>query len=143
MYYYIIILIQFNNRTGGMTMTWNLDNNIPIYLQIMERIQRDIISGRYRPGDKLPSVRELAVEAAVNPNTMQKALSELERGGLVYSQRTSGRFITEDEELLKELKKERAGRYLAEFVENMHNLGLKDNEILTLLNEKLKEERKA
>ncbi len=126
-----------------MTMTWNLDNNIPIYLQIMERIQRDIISGRYRPGDKLPSVRELAVEAAVNPNTMQKALSELERGGLVYSQRTSGRFITEDEELLKELKKERAGRYLAEFVENMYNLGLKDDEILTLLNEKLKEERKA
>ncbi len=120
-----------------MTMTWNLDNNIPIYLQIMERIQRDIISGRYRPGDKLPSVRELAVEAAVNPNTMQKALSELERGGLVYSQRTSGRFITEDEELLKELKKERAGRYLAEFVENMYNLGLKDDEILTLLNEKL------
>ena len=53
-------------------MTWNLDNNIPIYLQIMERIQRDIISGRYRPGDKLPSVRELAVEAAVNPNTMQR-----------------------------------------------------------------------
>ena len=124
-------------------MTWNLDNNIPIYLQIMERIQRDIISGRYRPGDKLPSVRELAVEAAVNPNTMQKALSELERGGLVYSQRTSGRFITEDEELLKELKKERAGRYLAELVENMYNLGLKDDEILTLLNEKLKEERKA
>ena len=89
-------------------MTWNLDNNIPIYLQIMERIQRDIISGRYRPGDKLPSVRELAVEAAVNPNTMQKALSELERGGLVYSQRTSGRFITEDEELLKELKNKKA-----------------------------------
>ena len=124
-------------------MTWNLDNNIPIYLQIMERIQRDIISGRYRPGDKLPSVRELAVEAAVNPNTMQKALSELERGGLVYSQRTSGRFITEDEELLKELKKERAGRYLAEFIESMHNLGLKDDEILALLNEALKEEGKV
>lgn len=124
-------------------MTWNLDNNMPIYLQIMERIQRDIISGRYRPGDKLPSVRELAVEAAVNPNTMQKALSELERGGLVYSQRTSGRFITEDEELLKELKKERAGQYLAEFIESMHNLGLKDDEILSLLNEALKEEGKA
>lgn len=124
-------------------MTWNLDNNMPIYLQIMERIQRDIISGRYRPGDKLPSVRELAVEAAVNPNTMQKALSELERGGLVYSQRTSGRFITEDEELLKELKKERAGQYLAEFIESMHNLGLKDDEIRSLLNEALKEEGKA
>lgn len=122
-------------------MTWNLDNNIPIYLQIMERIQRDIISGRYRPGDKLPSVRELAVEAAVNPNTMQKALSELERGGLVYSQRTSGRFITEDEELLKELKREQAAGYLAEFMANMHNLGLKDEEIRALFEEAMEGEK--
>lgn len=124
-------------------MTWNLDNNMPIYLQLMERIQRDIISGRYGPGDKLPSVRELAVEASVNPNTMQKALSELERKGLVYSQRTSGRFITEDQEMLKELKKEQAGRYLAEFFENMRNLGLKDEEIQTMFEDALKEGRKA
>ena len=119
-------------------MTWVLDNNMPIYLQLMEQIQRDIISGKYGPGDKLPSVRELAVEAAVNPNTMQKALSELERGGLVYSQRTSGRFITEDEELLKELKKEQAARYLEEFIENMHNLGLKDDEIRSLFEDAVK-----
>lgn len=124
-------------------MTWNLDNNMPIYLQLMERIQRDIISGRYGPGDKLPSVRELAVEAAVNPNTMQKALSELERGGLVYSQRTSGRFITEDEELIKELKKEQAGKYLTEFFENMRSLGLKEEEIRVLFEDALKGERKA
>lgn len=122
-------------------MTWNLDNNMPIYLQLMDRIQRDIISGRYSPGDKLPSVRELAVEAAVNPNTMQKALSELERGGLVYSQRTSGRFITEDEELLKELKREQAAGYLAEFMANMHNLGLKDEEIRALFEEAMKGEK--
>lgn len=122
-------------------MTWNLDNNMPIYLQLMDRIQRDIISGRYGPGDKLPSVRELAVEAAVNPNTMQKALSELERGGLVYSQRTSGRFITEDEELLKELKREQAAGYLAEFMANMHNLGLKDEEIRALFEEAMKGEK--
>ena len=75
-------------------MPWELDNDRPIYLQLMERIQQDIVSGIYKPGDRLPSVRDLAVEAAVNPNTMQKALSELERSGLVYSQRTSGRFIT-------------------------------------------------
>lgn len=122
-------------------MTWNLDNNMPIYLQLMDRIQRDIISGRYSPGDKLPSVRELAVEAAVNPNTMQKALSELERGGLVYSQRTSGRFITEDKELLKELKREQAAGYLAEFMANMHNLGLKDEEIRALFEEAMKGEK--
>ena len=60
-------------------MPWNLDSDRPIYLQLMERIQHDIISGTYKPGDKLPSVRELAMEASVNPNTMQKALSELER----------------------------------------------------------------
>ena len=124
-------------------MTWNLDNNLPIYLQLMERISRDIISGRYGPGDKLPSVRELAVEASVNPNTMQKALAELERKGLVYSQRTSGRFITEDREMLKELKKEQAGRYLVEFFENMRNLGLKDEEIRILFEDALKGERKV
>ena len=73
-------------------MPWELDNDRPIYLQLMERIQQDIVSGIYKPGDRLPSVRDLAVEAAVNPNTMQKALSELERSGLVYSQRTSGRY---------------------------------------------------
>ena len=65
-------------------MPWNLDSDRPIYLQLMERIQHDIISGSYKPGDKLPSVRELAMEASVNPNTMQKALSELERIGLVH-----------------------------------------------------------
>ena len=71
-------------------MSWNLDSNRPIYPQIMERITMDIISGTYPPGSKLPSVRELAQEAGVNPNTMQKSLSELERTGLLYSQRTSG-----------------------------------------------------
>ena len=122
---------------------WEFSTDRPIYLQLMERLQLRIVNGTYPPGDQFPSVRELAQEASVNPNTVQKALSELERSGILYTQRTNGRFITEDEELLKELKKERAGRYLAEFVENMHNLGLKDDEILTLLNEKLKEERKA
>lgn len=77
-------------------MAWELDSDRPIFIQIVERIQMEIISGKYSPGDKLPSVRDLAAVAAVNPNTMQKALTELERTGLVYSQRTSGRFITED-----------------------------------------------
>ena len=68
-------------------MPWSSDDDRPIYLQLMERIQQDIISGFHKPGDKIPSVRDLALDAAVNPNTMQKALSELERSGLVYSQR--------------------------------------------------------
>lgn len=122
-------------------MTWQLENDRPIYLQLMERIQMDIISGRYAPGDRLPSVRELALEAAVNPNTMQKALAELERSGLVYSQRTAGRFITEDEGLMKELKKKQAVQYLEEFVANMRRLGLHEEEIRTLFEDAMKGER--
>lgn len=120
-------------------MPWNLDNNRPIYIQIMERIQLDIISGVYKPGDRLPSVRELALQAAVNPNTMQKALSELERSGIVYSKRTSGRLIAEDESMLKHLKTELAEEHIHAFLENMDNLGFSKEEILALTQEQLKE----
>lgn len=114
-------------------MSWTLDNDRPIYLQLMERIQRDIIAGVYQPGDKLPSVRDLALEAAVNPNTMQKALSELERSGLVYSQRTSGRFITEYTEMLTQMKKELAKEHIQEFFQKMEQLGFSRTELLTLV----------
>ncbi|RJV30507.1 GntR family transcriptional regulator [Coprococcus sp. AF18-48] len=114
-------------------MSWTLDNDRPIYLQLMEHIQRDIIAGVYQPGDKLPSVRDLALEAAVNPNTMQKALSELERSGLVYSQRTSGRFITEDTEMLTQMKKELATEHIQEFFQKMEQLGFSRAELLTLV----------
>lgn len=119
-------------------MTWYLDNERPIWLQLMERIQRDIISGKYKPGGKLPSVRELAVEASVNPNTMQKALAELERRHLVFTQRTSGRFITEDEELLEKLRREEAYGYLREFITNMQALGYQKEEIQGLFEEAMK-----
>ena len=109
-------------------MPWNLDSSRPIYLQIIERVQMDIITGRYQPGDKLPSVRDLAQEAAVNPNTMQKALSELERSGLIYSQRTSGRFITENKEV-------------SAFVAHMKQLGITPEEIRQLLAETIEEEK--
>lgn len=120
-------------------MSWNLDENRPIYLQLMEKIQHDIISGTYTPGDRLPSVRELALDAAVNPNTMQKALAELERSGLVYSQRTSGRFITEDREMLKQLKKDLAAEHIHEFFEKMKQLGFPYEETLALVKEAVKE----
>ena len=100
-------------------MPWNLNSDRPIFIQIIEKIQMDIISGLYRPGDKLPSVRELAQEASVNPNTMQKALSELERTGLVYSQRTSGRFITEDITMIEKLKSELAKEMVTQFFVNI------------------------
>lgn len=121
-------------------MPWELVNDRPIYLQLMERIKTDIISGRYAPGDKLPSVRELAVEASVNPNTMQKALSELERDGLVFAKRTSGRFITEDKEMLRKMKKELAKENIKNFLDAMHQLGFKKDEALELLQEILKGE---
>ena len=118
-------------------MPWNLDDSRPIYLQLMERIQHDIISGAYQPGDKLPSVRDLALDAAVNPNTMQKALSELERGGLVYSHRTSGRFITDDSTLLKKIKTDLAQEYISTFLSQMRRLGLNDSETLEMIKETL------
>lgn len=123
-------------------MAWNLTSDRPIFLQIVERIQADIISGRYAPGDKLPSVRDLAAEAAVNPNTMQKAFSELERTGLVYSQRTSGRFITEDTTMIEELKSSLAKEKINEFLELMQKLGYKNEEILSLMNATMKGDTK-
>lgn len=119
-------------------MAWNLDSDRPIFLQIVERIQMDIISGKYAPGDKLPSVRDLAGEAAVNPNTMQKAFTELERTGLVYSMRTSGRFITEDTAMIEELKSSLAKEKISEFLELMQNLGYENEEILSLMNQTMK-----
>ena len=123
-------------------MPWDLDNDRPIYLQLMERIQHDIISGLYRPGDKLPSVRDLALDAAVNPNTMQKALSELERSGLVYSQLTNGRFITENASLLKETREDLVRSHIRQFFEQMRNLGLSDEETLEIIQKYLKEKDK-
>ena len=121
-------------------MPWNLTSDRPIFMQIIEIIQLEIISGKYRPGDKLPSVRDLASEAAVNPNTMQKALSELERSGLVYSQRTSGRFITEDVKMIEELKSSLAKEKIHEFLENMQKLGFQKEETIRLMTKTLKGE---
>ena len=120
-------------------MAWNLDSDRPIYAQILEVMQLRIIAGQYRPGERIPSVRELASEAGVNPNTMQKALSELERSGIVRSKRTSGRLITEDEAMLKQLKSELAQEHIHIFIENMDKLGFSREEILALTSEQLRE----
>ena len=120
-------------------MAWNLDSNRPIYVQLAEQVQRDIISGLYQPGTKLPSVRELASQAKVNPNTMQKALTELEHSGLVYSQRTSGRFITEDKEMIETLKEQLASSQIQEFLEKMSCMGFQPQDTLHLIEKILKE----
>ena len=85
-------------------MAWNLNADKPIYAQLVEILQMQIVSGQYRAGDRLPSVRELAAIASVNPNTMQKALAELERNGLNNTQRTSGRTVTEDSQLIRQTR---------------------------------------
>ena len=121
-------------------MAWALDSGRPIYAQIIERVQLDIITGHYKPGEKLPSVRGLAAEGAVKPNTMQKALSELEQSGLLYTQRTSGRFITEDTELIQRMKTTLATMQVREFIHKMRQIGLDDTEILQLIQTIMKEE---
>lgn len=114
-------------------MPWNLNSDRPIFVQIIEHLQIDIITGVYKPGDKLPSVRDLAAEAGVNPNTMQKALSDFESTGLVHSERTSGRFITNDDNLIKELRKSLVDVQIEEFFKNMEKLGFTGKEIIQLI----------
>ena len=119
-------------------MSWKLDSNLPIYTQIVGHIQLQIVAGRYQPGDRLPSVRDLAAEAAVNPNTMQKALTELERSGLVHSQRTSGRFITEAT-MIESMKEKLATDRIRNFLDAMSQMGFQKKEILNLI-EKIQKE---
>lgn len=119
-------------------MEWKFANDIPIYIQLVEQIKAKIISGEYLPGEKLKSVRELATEAGVNPNTMQKAMSELERVGLVHTQRTSGRYITENTELIDNIKLDVAKAKLEEFYHSMRQIGVSDEEILNLVSNRLK-----
>ncbi|MBO4290739.1 MAG: GntR family transcriptional regulator [Lachnospiraceae bacterium] len=116
-------------------MEWILDSDRPIYAQLVEQIQMQIVSGRYAPGDKIPSVRELAATAAVNPNTMQKAFAELERGGLIITQRTSGRIVTEDQKLIQKIRRQLAGDHLKEFLKKMEALGYSREEIADFVKE--------
>ena len=116
-------------------MTWELNEDRPIYAQLIEQIQRQIISGAYQPGERLPSVRDLAAQAAVNPNTMQRALSELERSGLVFTQRTSGRYITQDQALIQAAKQALAQQEAETFLRRMAALGLDRSQSLEILQE--------
>ena len=122
-------------------MAWKLDNDRAIYLQIIEEIQMRIVAGFYQPGSKLPSVRELAAEAAVNPNTMQKALSELEGSGLVITMRTSGRIVTEDIRMLQDLKKKIVSEEIKQFFEKMNQYGFSNKEILGFIQDSMKGEK--
>lgn len=116
-------------------MQWKFDGNAPIYTQLVDQMKLGIVSGEWIPGQRIPAVRELAVDAGVNPNTMQRALQELERQGLMFSQRTSGRFVTEDREMIEDAKRTLANRHITAFIRQMQALGYTRQEIVALLEE--------
>lgn len=116
-------------------MTWDLSSDRPIYSQLIELIELKICTGVYKPGTKMPSVRDLATQASVNPNTMQRALSGLEDSGLLYSQRTAGRFVTEDTNLIKKTRAKLAKEHIEQFIVNMSELGFSSQEIIEILTE--------
>ena len=117
-------------------MDKKIDDNIPIYVQIMNSVKEAIAAGELRPSDRVPSVRELARDFEVNPNTMQRALNELEREGLLVSERTSGRFVTADRELIEQLKNEMVARTADNFRREMAALGFSDEEMIDFFRER-------
>lgn len=120
-------------------MAWEFNNNEPIYRQLLDQLKLRIISGIIETGSKLDSVRDLAQEAGVNPNTMQRALAELEREELVFSQRTSGRFVTDDKELIQRLRNEYAQEKVKELTTSLLQLGYTRKELIELINGFLEE----
>ena len=120
-------------------MPWDFDPDKPIYIQLVDKIKFDIISGKIGVGEKLSSVRDMAQEAGVNPNTMQRALSELEREDLIYSQRTSGRFVTDDAMLIKSVKNNYANKIIEETIKGLMPLVYSKNELVELIEDYLRE----
>ena len=119
-------------------MEWKLDDDRPIWLQLTEQLTRLIVSGEYPPGSRLPSVRELAEQAGVNPNTMQRALSQLEADGLASSNRTAGRMVTENTAIIEATRKRMAKKHMEIYVSAMAQLGYDSAKAAALLKEEEK-----
>ena len=116
-------------------MDYIFNNERPIYLQLVEEIRVELVSGKLKSGERLPSVRELALTVKVNPNTMQKALVELENEGLVYTERTNGKFVTTNKQLIEKVKKELAEEKVNNYLNDMGNIGITYDEALMYLQE--------
>ena len=116
-------------------MNYIFDNERPIYIQLVELIRIDIVSGKYEKGSKLPSVRKLALTMKVNPNTMQKALVELENEKLIYTERTNGKYVTEDEKKLEKIKKHLAQEKVNNYLNSMKSIGINYEDALSYLQE--------
>lgn len=121
-------------------MQWKLSDDRPIYVQLMETITAAIASGTLAAGSRFPSVREMAAQAGVNPNTMQRALAELERDGLLYSQRTAGRFVTDQSDRITQKRKELAMQQIRIFLSSMKEMGYTSEQTLNLIQQAVKEE---
>lgn len=121
-------------------MPWDFADNLPIYTQLVDRLKQRIVTGEYPPGGKLPSVRELAAQAAVNPNTVQRALSELESSGLIYTLRTSGKYVTDDHDAIEETKKQLASAHIRVYRAAMRALGYCDESAAALLQDAIEKE---
>lgn len=121
-------------------MAWEFSNDRPIYSQMSEQLVAMILRGDYKMGDKLPGVRELATVAAVNPNTVQRALSELENLGLSVTKRNVGRFVSNNEEVIDMVRSERAQELIEAFFNGMISLGYTEKEIMELINNYQKKE---
>jgi len=137
-YYMINTLGQQVN--GGENMDFN--DNLPIYIQIMNLIKGKIVSGEIGKGDKLPSVREFSKKLKVNPNTVQRTYQELEREGLVFTQRGMGTFVTEDKEVIKKFKKGMATNIVNNFLIEMKKLGFTPSEIMDIISEWIEKEER-
>ncbi len=116
-------------------VTMEFDNNLPIYIQIMNYIKREIVTGRLKAGDKIPSVRELAAELQINPNTVQRTFQELEREEIVETKRGLGRYVTSEEAKIMTIKKEMAGDLLDRFIHGMQELGFTNRDIAAIVAE--------
>lgn len=116
-------------------MNIEFDNERPIYIQLVEILRIEIITGKLKQGERIPSVRELALIMKVNPNTMQKALVELEKEKLLYTERTNGKYVTNDQALLEKVKKDLARDIVNNYLESMKNIGIDYKESLKYLQE--------
>lgn len=119
-------------------MAWKFTSDKPVYLQIADRLTKSVLSGEYKPGEQIPSVRQLALEAAVNPNTIQHAFVELENNGLIISRNTVGRFVTDNEAIIEDCRNEMAKKIAKDFIKNMSQLSISPEQSIKIIEEEKK-----
>ncbi len=122
-------------------MAWTFSSDRPVYLQIAERITKSVLSAEFRPGEQLPTVRQLAMHAAVNPNTVQRAYQELENDGIIIVKGTLGRFVTDDTEIIERNRKKLAKYLVTEFCNNFGELSLPLSQAIEMIKEVEADER--